>query len=272
VRDDCERRLRVSLQAEGSGSQEACRKVTELGRDADLLVLADDRLVAGLLGGVCRWRIDFATDALVLGVGTRAPHVAEAEKNWPAVVVRDDVRLARVDERLGPLGYRTLLALKLQERLGSGGLPNGFLARCARGVDDVERLVPLLKHGEADYALIYRSTGLAHGIRFIELDDRVNLAVSGRDYASAEVSFTKLKSGPAASVTVRGAPIVWTLTQPRTSEERAAAAALRDYVLSDPLHALETVGLRALPRPRFYGPSEAFSRFAAVAEYAGELK
>ena len=46
VRDDCRRDLGIVLKTEGSGSQEACRKVTELGRPCDLLVLADNQLVS----------------------------------------------------------------------------------------------------------------------------------------------------------------------------------------------------------------------------------
>ena len=41
IRDDVEDDLHIEIIAEASGSQVACRKVTELGKECDLLMLAD---------------------------------------------------------------------------------------------------------------------------------------------------------------------------------------------------------------------------------------
>jgi molybdate/tungstate transport system substrate-binding protein len=236
------------------------------------VMLADNQLVTKLLGGVCDWRIDFATDEMVLGVGVRASNVEAAEKSWPEVVLGESISLARVDENLSPIGYRTLLALKLQERLTGGGLCDRFVAKCQKTVDDVERLPPLLKNGEVDYALMYRSTCVAHAIRYIELDKRVNLASPDIDCSGAEVRFAKLKSGAPETVVMRGAPIVWTLVQPRDAENRAAAVDFVRYFLSRKAGAMDATGFRPLKRPRFYGPPAPFERFRGLAEYGGELK
>lgn len=272
IRDACERDLGITLQAEGSGTQEACRKITELGRACDVLVLADNRLVGEILGAACPWRIDFATDAMVLGVGVRAPRVADAERDWPAVILGDDVRLARVDENLGPAGYRTLLALKLQERLGCAGLHDGFLARCRMKMDDVERLVPLLRTGEIDYAFLYRSTAIAHGVRYIGLDKRVDLGAPDGDYGGVEVCFAKLKAGARESVAIRGAPIVWSVVEPRGSASPQRADRLVEYIIAKQAGALEGAGFRALTPPLFHGPRDAYARFSGVAEYGGGMR
>ena len=271
VRDDLEKQLHVELRLEGSGSQTACRKIAEFGRSCDVLVLADNQLVRELLGARCSWRIDFAADALVLGVGARAPHVAEAERDWTGVILRDDVRLARVNENLGPIGYRTLLALKLQERLGPASLSQRFTDRCRLVVDDVERLVPLLRAGEVDYAFVYRSTGVAHGIRFIELDSRVNLGSLDGDYGPAEVRFAKLKSGAVTTVTMRGAPIVWSVIEPGGDTPRSVADSVVRHLVSRESAALAAAGFRVFSRPKFYGPKTDYDRFAAVANYGGAL-
>jgi molybdate/tungstate transport system substrate-binding protein len=308
VRDECARTLRVDLQTEGSGSVEACRKITSLGRTCDVLVLADNQLVKPLLGGVCTWRIDFATDEVVIGIGARAPHVEQAERGWAETILGDDVRLARADENGSPIGYRTLLVLKLQERLGSTGIYDRFLTRCQKKVDDVERLAALLKSGDIDYAFLYRSTCVAHGIRHIELDARINLGSMDVDYGQAEVRFAKLKSGSEEMVTVRGTPTVWTMAQPEAvqaqsgrtgatltpgpspkgrggqsdalaGQEHANAAArfapgagFIRHVLAHETEALTAIGFRPLARPRFYGPPQAYRPFVEVAAYAGELK
>jgi molybdate/tungstate transport system substrate-binding protein len=234
-----------------------------------LLVLADNQLVAALLGPVCRWRIDFATDECVLGVGTRAPGVEKAQRDWPAVVLDDRVCLARVNENLGPIGYRTLLSLKLQERLGCPGLCERFVGKCSQVVDDVERLPPLLRSGQADYAILYRSTCIAHGIRYVELDPRVNLGSPEADYSHAEVRFAKLKSGGQEMVTIHGSPIVWSMVRPSDGEDHDPAAFIH-YVLSKKAGELEAAGLRPLRRARFFGPADVYQRFRALADHAGE--
>jgi molybdate/tungstate transport system substrate-binding protein len=271
IRDDCQRDLHIALQTEGSGSQEACRKVTELGRPCDLLVLADNQLVAALLGPARRWRIDFATDECVLGVGTRAPAVEKAQKDWPAVVLDDRVRLARVNENLGPIGYRTLLSLKLQEGLGCPGLCERFMARYSQVVDDVERLPPLLRSGQTDYAILCRSTCITHGIRYVELDPRVNLGSPDIDYSRAEVRFVKLKSGAQEMVAICGSPIVWSMVRPADSANRDPAVFIR-YVLSTKAGDLEAIGFKPLRRARFFGPADVYQQFRALADHAGETR
>lgn len=272
VREDCLRRLSVKLLTEAGGSQVACRKATELGRDCDLIMLADSTLVASLLAGTCSWRLDFANDEVVLGVGLRAPYVDEAEDDWVSVLTRDDVRIGRVDENQGPIGYRSLLVWKLQEIRGSSGLYGRLLGNCDKVVDHVTRLTPLLKNGEIDYAFVYRSICIARDIRHIELDKAINLSSAGADYSGAEVTFDKLKVGEKQTVTVRGAPITWTLSVPDRGADIALAAEFIRYLLTEKGEVLERTGLRPIGKPRFYGPAEAFEPFAAFAAYGGELK
>lgn len=271
IHDAAENASHISLQLEGSGSMEACRKVTEMGRPCDVLMLADEQLVKSQLAGVCRWRIDFAADELVLGVGERAPNIAQAEKFWPAVVLQPNTRLARVNENLSPIGYRTLLALRLQTLLDGQPLTRRYLAKCAMVVDDVERIPPLLKSGEIDYAIVYRSTCVAHGIRFIPLDNRVNLSLPTIDYRQAVVHFEKLKSGQPETVTVHGSPILWTLTVPTVSEHPLQARAFIQYLLARQLGQLADSGYTALPTPVFYGTSADYLPYRGLAQYGGPL-
>lgn len=265
------RGLGLELLAEGSGSQMACRKVTELGRRCDLLVLADNDLVARMLAGSTSWRLDFASDEMVLAVGSRAPNADLAERDWPAALLAPGTRLGRADENLAPVGYRTLLVWRLQERRGPAGLHDRLLAGCARKVDDVERLTPLLKTGELDYAFVYRSTCVNHAIRFVPLDRAVNLGSVDVDYSGAEVSFEKLKAGSRETVSVRGAPICWTLTAPEPGLSDGAHR-LIDLMLRERTGALERNGLRPLSPPLYYGPPERFGLFRDFARNAGELR
>lgn len=272
VRGDARREISVELLAEASGSQVACRKLTELGRDADLVMLADARLVATLLAGHCSWRIDFAHDEVVLGVGARAPYASEAEQNWPSVLRRPDVRIARVDENQGPIGYRALLVWKLAEQRGAPGLYDELLAKADRVVDHVTRLTPLLKSGETDYAFVYRSICVARDIRYIELDDAVNLGSGDKDYSSATITYRKLKAGAEETLTVTGAPITWALTVPdRGADVEAAQEFIRLLVVGKAALLAEN-GFVPLAKPRFYGPEAAFGGFESFCEWAGQLR
>lgn len=272
VREDCRRELRLKLLTEGSGSQVACRKLAELGRECDLIMLADAGLVAELLGGVCSWRLDFAGDEVVLGVGARAPRASEARRNWPAVLLDEKVRLGRVDENQGPIGYRTLLVWKLQEKLGPEGLHDRLMKKCDKVVEHVTRLTPLLKVGEIDYAFVYRSICIAHDVRYVRLDERVNLGSVKIDYSGAEVSYRKLSSGAPQRVVVRGAPITWTLSIPDRGADGEAARRFVKWLLAEKKEVLAKHGFRPLASPRFYGPAAAGEPFDGLAGRSGKLK
>ena len=101
--------------------------------------------------------MDFATDEVVIGVGSRAKNIAEAEENWVDVLLKKDVRFGRVDENQGPIGYRCLLVWKLQEMYTNMEIYDQLVEKCDTVVDHVTRLTPLLKNGELDYAFVYKS-------------------------------------------------------------------------------------------------------------------
>ncbi len=272
LRDDARRELKFELRAEGSGSQAACRKMTELKRTCDLLILADAALVPRLLSGACAWRLNFAVDEIVLGVGARAPEPERAEKDWTAAILAEGVRLGRADETLAPIGYRTLMVWQLEEAKGSPGLAAALAKKCAKVVDDVDRLCPLLKNGDLDYAFLYRSSCVAHDIRFIELDPAVNLGDPARDYSKARVALPSARAGAGPAIAVEGSPVAWTLCVPIEGADRAKAAAFAAWLLKRHSAALERHGFKPLVPARFFGSREDFAPFAALARHAGAME
>lgn len=271
LQDAAERELGVKLLAESSGSITACRKLTELGRKCDLLVLADSALVSALLPGVCAWRLDFADDEMVLAVGTLAPMVEKAETDWPSVLTAGGVRFMRTDENQSPVGYRTLIILKFIEQQGRPGFYEEALRRCERVFDDVGRLAPLLKTGEADYAFLNKSLCVASDIRFIELPPEINMADSDRDYSSTCVSFEALKAGERTAVTVCGAPATWSFAIPAGAENPSDASKFIEYVCARKSELLASLGFEPVQPPHFYGSETDYGPFSGFAEYKGAL-
>ena len=105
----------LDVQLEISGSQVACRKVAELNRRADLVAVADDRVIRSIL--VPDWTdrvVPVATNELVLAHMEHSRFTDEITgENWPAVLQRPGVRLGLVEPDLAPIGYRTVLLWEL---------------------------------------------------------------------------------------------------------------------------------------------------------------
>jgi molybdate/tungstate transport system substrate-binding protein len=270
LRDECEKTLDVKLVSEISGSQVCCRKVTELGRECDLLMVADSGLLKKIASSHVTWRIDFAHDSVVLGVGIRARRTDEAEKDWVPVLLDENIRLGRVDENLGPIGYRTLLVWALMEKTGHPGLAAKLRANTVKTVDHVAQLATELKAGTLDYGFLYKTTCLKDDIRFISLDDRINLGSPEMDYSGAEVSFVNTQSGRKETVSVKGSHITYGLTIPVNASNQEKATEMVRYLLSGKKDVFDLKGFTFF-RSRFYGSREDFKPFESFADYAGEF-
>lgn len=266
--DDSEKELGVKLRVETAGSQVCCRKVTELNRECDLLMLADSGLFKSIAASRVNWRIDFAHDSIVLGIGSRAKRTDEAETDWTQVLLDEKTVLGRVDENLGPIGYRTLLVWKLKENLGYPALAAKLRQKASRVVDHVAQLATLLKAGDIDYGFLYRTTCLKYDIRFVELDPKVNLGSEEIDYSSAEVTFSKLKAGAQEAVTVKGSLITYGLTVPENAPNSERAIGFVGYLLQNKKDHFTARGFSFF-KPRFYGTPENFKPFEDFADYAG---
>ena len=270
VRGRVEREAGLRIRSEISGSQVVCRKVTELGRDCDLMMVADHRLFKIMASSHVSWRIDFARDEVVLGVGSRAKRVDEAETDWVDVLLVGDIHLGRVDENLGPIGYRTLLVWKLKEAMGHPGLMGRLKAKSGKILDHVMHLAALLKAGDLDYGFLYRSTCVEHDIRFIPLDKGINLGSTGMDYASAQVGIRTHESAGEPISTISGSPIIYSLTVPvSAAHPRQGTALIRALLEKNPAESAD-FGYQFFG-PRFYGSKADYAPFRDLAAYAGEF-
>jgi len=247
---------RYVVRAEPSGSQVAARKVAELGLRADLVAVADLRVLDELLvPAQADWALGFATNEIVIAHGQHSRFTEEvSEESWPEVLTRPAVRLGRVDPDLAPIGYQSLLSWRLAERRWARSGPGTDLAarlaaRCAPGhvVSDEAELVALLEARALDYAFLYRSTAEDHRLKITALPAEVGLGrvEHAAAYAAAEVE-VRMRSG-APRVRIRGAPLVFGLAVPRSAPNPEGALLLAAFLLGEEGRgALSRAGLRPL--------------------------
>ncbi len=209
----------VTFETEASGSNSAARKISELDREADVMMSADYTIIDKLLiPDWADWNIRFARNTMVIAYTGQSQHADEiSAENWYEVLTRDGVIYGHADPDADPCGYRTLLVWQLAEKhYGVPGLYTTLDEHCPpRNVrpKSVE-LIALLETGDMDYAWEYRSVAVQHGLDFVELPDEINLSQVEHAEFYAEASVDIAGKEPNITMTIEGKPIVYGVTIP----------------------------------------------------------
>ena len=244
----------VRPQQESSGSLEAARKLTELGKIPDVLAVADYSVISKLLvPGYASGYVAFASNAMGLVHTDRSAYAGEINReNWWRILLRPGVRWGHSNPALDPNGYRTLMVFQLAEsHYGEPGL-----ARRLEGAIQLQfvrpneaQLIGLVQAGELDYAWSYRSLAATGGLRWVSLPAEIDLSDPGQanSYARARVRLPGPKLGVPDSVEFRGEPIVYAITIPTRAPHRVVAEGFVQFVLSEQGKAiLERAGFTVL--------------------------
>ncbi|MGI9091159.1 MAG: extracellular solute-binding protein [Gemmatimonadaceae bacterium] len=212
------RHLRV--EQENAGSIETARKITELGRTADVVALADtalfSRLLAPKLAGPV---VPLGRTRMVLAYTPRSRGAREISvANWYRILTRPEVEVGRSDPTLDPAGYRALFLFQLAERhYGVPGLAARLEAAApARNMRPKSAdLVALLQTGNLDYAWEYESVARNLGLTYLRLPPEIDLGEPA-DAALYRAASVVIKNGgggggrgEAQPIVLRGAPIVF---------------------------------------------------------------
>jgi molybdate/tungstate transport system substrate-binding protein len=230
---------RVAARAEHSGSVEAARKLTDLGKIPDVLLTADVAVIEQLLlPSHATWYVTFASNAMVLAYTDGSPGARAIDaRAWVEVLRRPEVRLGRSDPVQDPAGYRTLMLFDLAERhYRVPGLAAALLARSPerytrpRSAD----LQVLLETGHLDYALLYRTVAARAGLKYLDLPAEIDLSDARHAdfYRTAQVSIPGARrNGGREPLRFVGEPIAYALTIPTRAPNPAAARAFARVVL-----------------------------------------
>jgi len=247
---------------ENSGSLEAARKLTELGKIPDVIGVADYGVISKILiPDHAGWYATFARNAMVLIYTDESIGAGEINgQNWWQVLLRSDVRAGRSEPTLDPNGYRTLMAFQLAEKFYR---QPGLAARLLRALGPryirpkEADLTALVQAGELDYSWSNLSIARTAGLRHVDLLREINLSDPGLAewYGQARVKLPGASRAGADSVEFRGEPIVYALSIPRRAPHPHTAREFVRFIFSPRGKTiLEKNGFLVLQKPSLGGP------------------
>jgi len=243
----------VEIQAEASGSVMAVRKVTDLGKKADIVAVADYTLIPQLLvPDYTDFYVLFATNEIVIAFTDKSKYSDEINSdNWYEILARNDVSFGFSDPNQDPCGYRSVMVMKLADLYYGKSIfetlvekntniyaegnhiiaPKDIQIKTDKVVIRPKEtdLTGLVESGSLDYYFIYRSVAMQHNLKFVELPREINL----KDFTLAEhygqVSITLGSTGK----TIKAKPIVYGVTVLRDAPNRRLALAYLKFLLSE---------------------------------------
>ncbi|MEZ7197296.1 tungstate ABC transporter substrate-binding protein WtpA [Pseudodesulfovibrio karagichevae] len=244
---------KVDVLREAGGSTKMARMISEVGKPADIMASADYVVIdKTLIPKFASWNVRFASNQMVLCYTDKSKFAGEINSdNWADILLRKGVVWGHSDPNLDPAGYRSLMVLQLAEKFYKRpGLYDRFLAnRPEKNIrpKSVE-LVSLLESGHMDYAWEYLSVAVQHHLKYITLDNHLNLGDSTLDafYANAKVKVTGKK--PGTFIDRVGASITYGITKLDKAPNPEAADAFLAY-LFDPEGGLKI--LKEMGQPPF---------------------
>lgn len=244
---------------EPGASLEIARRITELSRRPDVVVLADPEVFPELLmPRFTSWYALFGRNRIVLAYTDRSRGASEiTPANWRQVIQRPGVEVGRADPNTDPSGYRTLLTFQLAERFyREPGLARRLLdAAPARNVRPREAdQVALLQTGALDYIWTYQNLAENAQLRFLKLPDAIDLGEPADAATYARASVRVMGKNRSDTVTVRGSPILFAVSAGTDAPHVAAARRFISFLLSpEGQRILRARHFDAMDRPIFVG-------------------
>ncbi|MEA2004437.1 MAG: tungstate ABC transporter substrate-binding protein WtpA [archaeon] len=255
----------VDVQMEGHGSIQAVRQVTDIHRNVDVLVVADENLIPDMMyPSHADWYVRFATNQMVIAYINNSGYADEInDSNWYEILARPDVTFGFSNPMLDACGYRILMVTKLAENyyddqtifddLIAANIDPEFtiitdgdtaIVRVPETLDPrTEKIVirggsvqllALLDFGEIDYAFLYKSVAEQHGLRYLELPAEIDLSSPEYedDYkkVTIQLGFQRFTSVGAKRVCK---PIFYGITIPKNAASPELAAEFVEFVISE---------------------------------------
>jgi molybdate/tungstate transport system substrate-binding protein len=227
----------IDIEREAGGSTKMARMISEMGKPADIMASADFTVIdKSLIPQHADWNIRFASNQLVLCYTEKSRYADEINAdNWTDILGRKGVVWGHSDPNLDPCGYRSLMVLQLTEKFTrQPGLYDRLIANRpeANVLPKAAQLVSLLKTGKMDYGWEYLSVAVQHDLRYVALDDHINLGNYNFDdyYAQATVKVAGEETG--TWITRTGKSCTYGITLIKNAPNREGAIKFLAYLLS----------------------------------------
>ena len=241
----------VSFQDEASGSVMAVRKVTDLGKKADIVAVADYTLIPQMMvPDYTDFYVLFATNQIVIAFTDKSRHAGEINSdNWYEILARPDVTFGFSDPNQDPCGYRSVMVMKLADLYYGKPVFETLVEKNTNihanetqiyAPKEIEvkndkvvirpketDLTGLVESGSLDYFFIYKSVAEQHNLRYITLPAEINLGDFSRADYYAQVSITLGSTGK----TIKAKPIVYGITVPGNAPHRKLAIEFLKFLL-----------------------------------------
>jgi molybdate/tungstate transport system substrate-binding protein len=154
--------------------------------------------------------------------------------NWSEILSNEEVRYGRSDPNSDPCGYRTVISLKLAEKIHKiPGMADSLLRKDQRYMRPKETdLIALLETRSIDYFFIYRSVATQHKLSYITLGDSINLKNPDLDawYKTEWVAINGKK--PGEKIKQYGEAMIYGLTIPKNTPNQQLAEEFAAFVLN----------------------------------------
>ena len=227
----------VVLKPEAAGSVASARKITDLKRGCDVFLSADYMVIDSfLIPEYAAWNLKFASNEMAIVFTDKSRYSQEINnKNWPQILLLEDVYYGRSDPNSDPCGYRTAISLKLAGKMFQDEDFAGLmLNKDQRFIRPKEvDLIALLETQTIDYIFIYKSVAIQHKLNFITLPDSLNLGnpALAAWYHSEQVEINGKQ--PGEKIIHNGEPMIYGLTIPDKSENYNLAIQFCDFLLNE---------------------------------------
>ena len=238
------------VQREVSGSRQAARKVSDIGRKADVIASADYKVIDNLLiPKHAKFNVQFATNEMAIAYTDNSKfHTEINAENWTEIVLRKGVKIGHSNPNTDPCGYRSVLVTKLAEKYYNKssffkdllGYKEMYKVGDEKKKKVVVRpketdLLALLQVHALDYLYIYKSVAQQHGLKYITLPKEISLKDGEFDRLYRSVSFNISGKKPGESINKKGGAMVYGMTIPQNSTSplnAKGAVAFVNFVLS----------------------------------------
>ena len=239
------------VQREASGSRAAARKISEIGKAADVMASADYNVINNLLiPHHAKFNAQFATNEMAIAYTAKAKYADEINAtNWPEIFLRDGVKVGHSNPNMDPCGYRSVLVTKLAEKHYK--IPSfynklfGYGESYKVGEEDRKKvivrpketdLLGLIEANAYDYLYIYKSVAEQHGLKYITLPKEVYLKDNEFKDFYKTATFKISGKKPGQFITKKGGAMVYGITvaeNKKSPANKEGAIKFVNFVLSE---------------------------------------